>query len=130
MASQLKVDTLTGVTTAGSIVVTGEGNSTTTNLQQGLCKHWGRYDQTTTTLNSSFNTSSVEDTSTGKLTVNISNSFSSTTTYSTSGSKGSTTYNFTISPLSASQYNVYQRQDGGTYADSAVFSFQAVGDLA
>ena len=38
MASQLKVDTLTGVTTAGSIVVTGEGNSTTTNLQQGLAK--------------------------------------------------------------------------------------------
>ena len=40
MASQLKVDTLTGVTTAGSIVVTGEGNSTTTNLQQGLAKCW------------------------------------------------------------------------------------------
>ena len=40
MASQLKVDTLTGVTTAGSIVVTGEGNSTTTSLQQGLAKCW------------------------------------------------------------------------------------------
>ena len=38
MASQLKVDTITGVTTAGSISVTGEGNSTTTNLQQGLAK--------------------------------------------------------------------------------------------
>ena len=38
MASILKVDTLTGVTTAGSISVTGEGNSTTTNLQQGLAK--------------------------------------------------------------------------------------------
>ena len=40
MASILKVDTLTGVTTAGSISVTGEGNSTTTNLQQGLAKAW------------------------------------------------------------------------------------------
>ena len=38
MASTLKINTLTGVTTAGSIAVTGEGNSTTTNLQQGLCK--------------------------------------------------------------------------------------------
>ncbi len=38
MASELKVDKFTGVTTAGSILVTGEGNSTTTNLQQGLCK--------------------------------------------------------------------------------------------
>ena len=45
MASQLKVDTLTGVTTAGSIVVTGEGNSTTTNLQQGLAKVWAIYEQ-------------------------------------------------------------------------------------
>ena len=40
MASELKVDKFTGVTTAGSILVTGEGNSTTTNLQQGLVKHW------------------------------------------------------------------------------------------
>ena len=39
MASELKVDKFTGVTTAGSILVTGEGNSTTTNLQQGLLKH-------------------------------------------------------------------------------------------
>ena len=37
-SSELKVDKFTGVTTAGSILVTGEGNSTTTNLQQGLAK--------------------------------------------------------------------------------------------
>ena len=42
MASILKVDTITGVTTAGSISITGEGNSTTTNLQQGLAKAWIR----------------------------------------------------------------------------------------
>ena len=40
MASTLKINTLTGVSTAGSIAVTGEGNSTTTNLQQGLGKSW------------------------------------------------------------------------------------------
>ena len=38
--STLEVDKIQGVTTAGSISVTGEGNSTTTNLQQGLCKTW------------------------------------------------------------------------------------------
>ena len=43
MASELKVDKFTGVTTAGSILVTGEGNSTTTNLQQGLGKHWVKF---------------------------------------------------------------------------------------
>ena len=40
MASTLKIDNIIGVTTAGSIAVTGEGNSTTTNLQQGLAKSW------------------------------------------------------------------------------------------
>ena len=52
MASQLKVDTLTGVTTAGSIVVTGEGNSTTTNLQQGLAKVGSILDGTNYSLDS------------------------------------------------------------------------------
>ena len=68
MASTLKINTLTGVTTAGSIAVTGEGNSTTTNLQQGLVKVWQSTD--VTTLNDSNNVSSVTDTATGKLTVN------------------------------------------------------------
>ena len=45
MASELKVNTLTGVSTAGSIAVTGEGNSTTTNLQQGLDKAWANIAQ-------------------------------------------------------------------------------------
>ena len=59
MASLLKVDALTGVTTAGSISVTGEGNSTTTNLQQGLAKVWQNTD--VTTLQDSNNVSSVTD---------------------------------------------------------------------
>ncbi len=74
MASQLKVDTLTGVTTAGSIVVTGEGNSTTTNLQQGLAKCWINFTGiTTTAARDSFNVSSLTDGGTGVTTVNINN---------------------------------------------------------
>ena len=38
--SEIKIDKLTGTGTAGVIVVTGEGNSTTTSLQQGLAKVW------------------------------------------------------------------------------------------
>ena len=38
--SEILVNKLTGTSTAGSILVTGEGNSTTTNLQQGLAKAW------------------------------------------------------------------------------------------
>ena len=62
MASQLKVDTITGVTTAGSVAVTGEGNSTTTNLQQGLAKVWIQFTSAGTfTNNDSFNVASITD---------------------------------------------------------------------
>ena len=74
MASELKVDKFTGVTTAGSIDVTGEGNSTTTNLQQGLCKMWARLDGTGTIgLDDSFNVSGTTDVGTGNYTFTFSN---------------------------------------------------------
>ena len=61
MASELKVDKFTGVTTAGSILVTGEGNSTTTNLQQGLAKAWVQLIWVITINRDSFNVSSLSD---------------------------------------------------------------------
>ena len=75
MASQLKVDTLTGVTTAGSIVVTGEGNSTTTNLQQGLAKAWV-FGGTDATVFDSLNVGSSTDHGTGDYSYTLSNAFS------------------------------------------------------
>ena len=67
MASELKVDKFTGVTTAGSISVTGEGNSTTTNLQQGLTKHFVNLDGTASSdyVRDSFNNTSITDGGTG-----------------------------------------------------------------
>ena len=60
--STLKANTFTGTTSAGSIVVTGEGGSTTTNLQQGLAKHWVRLDGSgTVSLLDSFNASGITD---------------------------------------------------------------------
>jgi hypothetical protein len=84
MASTLKINTLTGVTTAGSIAVTGEGNSTTTNLQQGLAKQWAFYNQTTPAVGDSFNTASITDADTGLQTINFTNNMSSTN-FATSG---------------------------------------------
>ena len=59
--SEIKTDKLTGVGTAGSIVVTGEGNSTTTNLQQGLSKGWALTDFATAQNDDSFNVSAYTD---------------------------------------------------------------------
>ena len=72
MASILKVDTLTGKSTAGSIAVTGEGNSTTTNLQQGLCKAWVHV-HNNASIDDSFNISAYEDTGTGSSQITYTN---------------------------------------------------------
>ncbi len=76
--SELKVDKFTGVTTAGSIDVTGEGNSTTTNLQQGLAKSWIDLDGTgTISTRDSFNIGSTTDNGTGSYSPTFSNNMGS-----------------------------------------------------
>ena len=77
MASELKVDKFTGVTTAGSISVTGEGNSTTTNLQQGLAKCWVNFNGQGSDFatRDSFNVASLTDNGTGDYTTNYTNAF-------------------------------------------------------
>ena len=98
MASVLKVNTLTGVTTAGSIVVTGEGNSTTTNLQQGLAKAWINYAGDGTSINDSLNMSSLDDDGAGQYTFHYSNNFNNNDYSSTYGVKeGSGGANFLAS---------------------------------
>jgi len=71
--STAKVNTLTGTTTAGSISVTGEGNSTTTNLQQGLLKSWVDIPADGASLNDSFNIGSSTDSGTGDRRVAFTN---------------------------------------------------------
>tara|TARA_R110000823_G_scaffold81136_1_gene184434 strand:+ start:254 stop:664 length:411 start_codon:yes stop_codon:yes gene_type:complete len=75
--SEILVNKLTGTSTAGSILVTGEGNSTTTNLQQGLAKAWVNFNGSTFGINDSFNVGSMTDNSTGDYTVTFSNALSS-----------------------------------------------------
>ena len=76
--SEVKTNKLTGVTTAGSILVTAEGNSTTTNLQQGLTKHFTMYNQDSNTVKESFNQSSLTDNAAGDFTTTFTNAFSNT----------------------------------------------------
>ena len=71
--SEILVNKLTGTSTAGSILVTGEGNSTTTNLQQGLAKAWCSYGGSGTTFADSFNMTSATDNGTGNYTFTIAN---------------------------------------------------------
>ena len=71
--NNVKVNQLSGIDTAGSITVQGEGGATT-NLQQGLCKMWMNWNMGGTAgVYDSFNLSSLSDNGTGNATLNINN---------------------------------------------------------
>jgi len=65
MASKVEVDELAGAGSAGVMTVVGEGGSTTTSLQQGLCKAWCRFDGSSSGFQDSFNMGSLTDNGTG-----------------------------------------------------------------
>ena len=132
MASILKVDTLTGVTTAGSISVTGEGNSTTTNLQQGLAKAWAKYQGSgTVAFYDSFGCTSISDDAQGRYSVTLTNAFSSSN-YALAGeddagemfienASANTTTTFNTTHTTAS---------GGSFQDPPNIGVITMGDLA
>ena len=134
MASELKVDKFTGVTTAGSIDVTGEGNSTTTNLQQGLCKAWS----VNFTLASSsgatadgFNIASTTDEGTGTASLNFTNAYANKgfTSLVMAGNNGDVFGATKFDDLTTRAKIQLFRQSTGAVVDNA-FSFISSGDLA
>jgi len=139
MASTLKINTLTGVTTAGSIAVTGEGNSTTTNLQQGLVKMWIRLDGTASgaSEHDSFNVTSTADNGTGDHTINIANDFSSINYCAVGSTLGTTTGNYATTVMGHQQaytagaitFEVRNTVDDSLYDQNSV-NVSAHGDLA
>lgn len=84
--NNVKVNQLSGIDTAGSITVQGEGTATT-NLQQGLCKHWISVNMSTAAVNDSFNAGSITDNGTGNFTNTITNPMSNVNYANTIGSK-------------------------------------------
>jgi len=137
MASLLKVDALTGVTTAGSISVTGEGNSTTTNLQQGLAKHWVRFDQVNSnTFGDTFNSSSFTDVGTGYTTFTRTSNLANDDYPAFIGSEIHVSYTNAsdsmlagATQLSTSFMTTYHVENGSP-TDTRTIAMMAVGDLA
>ena len=73
-ASEIAIDKLKGASSASSISVVAEGGSTTTNLQQGLCKVWHNFNGTgTVATNDSFNVASLTDNKEGDYTTAFTN---------------------------------------------------------
>ena len=129
MASELKVDKFTGVTTAGSIDVTGEGNSTTTNLQQGLAKVWARVADENGSYLDSFNTASLTDSAVGKAVVVLTSAMSNAN-YSVSLAIGENFSEPNINSASTSNYEVWVYDEGASAYKDVTTHSSALGDLA
>jgi len=80
--SEIKVDALTGKTTAGDITVTD--GAATFNMLPALNKMWVSYDGVSNTLFDSLNIGSVTDVATGQYRYNFSNNFNAQEEYSSS----------------------------------------------
>ena len=111
--SEILVNKLTGTSTAGSILVTGEGNSTTTNLQQGLTKAWVYC--TPSAIGDSHNHSSFTDNGTGDHTLGLTNAMASAVNYTTMtmGSPQPASYNRALTPYGGDKTTTATRYKGG-----------------
>ena len=124
----LKTNTLTGTSTAGSIAVTGEGNSTTTNLQQGLGKFWTQFNGTSTVATQdSFNQGGLTDNGTGDYTTSFTNNMGNDD-YATGF--GCNIGEPEVSTLTTSSTRVLALNSSGSNNDKSIISYIILGDLA
>ena len=125
--STILVNTLTGTSTAGSIAVTGEGNSTTTNLQQGLAKTWVNFNGSTIAIRTSLNVSSLTDNGAGDHTVVVANDFSDEPAANMTSGRN----NFYYSSTGNTSNIRMQSMTAGTStpADTTIIAMSAHGDL-
>ena len=127
--STVLLNTLTGKTSAGSIVVTGEGGSTTTNMQQGLTKVWASVDQVGTQgIDDSFNLTSITDTAVGFTTFTFANDMNNATYAVTSCAE----YNSlqSIKSKATGSAAVAIMNASSAYEDRDMTSIKVSGDLA
>ena len=126
--STVLLNTLTGKTSAGSIVVTGEGGSTTTNMQQGLVKVW--VDGTdAAVLSDSFNLSSGTDNGTGDYTYTITNDMASVNYCVPTGGLYAALQGTFVQAVGSYRLKSFGRADSLTAEDEVNF-FAIFGDLA
>ena len=136
--SEIAIDKLKGVSSAGSMLVVGEGGTTTTNLQQGLCKQWINFRGTSSLVTrDSFNTTSITDNGTGDYQVTIANdmsnddySVSGTMCYLETGSTSAARQGPAVNEHAVSSYQVYAGTNTTTVEDVEVLNLQTMGDLA
>ena len=126
--SEIKVDTLTGKTTANDITVT-VGASATMSLEQGLAKMWHNIAGAgTVTTSDSFNVSSVSDMATGGYRSNLTNNMNNIV-YAASG-MGQNQTDIGHTSIATSHFQTAQRTYSGSDFDADNCMQIVHGDLA
>ena len=132
--SEIRVDKISGKTSANAITVTGENGSTQTSLQQGLAKVWVHFDATsgTPTVQDSFNEDSITDSGVGDFTINFINAMNNDD-FSVSvggGSSGASNRNASVDGIASSSVSQLAYNNSNSQIDM-LFNFTSVhGDLA
>ena len=120
----LKADTLTH-STAGSLA--------TNFIVEGVCKCWGHFEGSDTTLDDSFNTTSITDNGLGNYTVTIANDMNNAHYSLSIGADWDTVSSNTCHGSSntvATGTFVIRLRNGGSDADRDNVTYNVVGDLA
>ena len=132
--SEIKVDTLTGKTTAKTVTVT-VGASATMSLEQGLLKAWTNLNMSSGTYRDSLNIASATDNGTGDFTNNYTSSMANANynheyTQFENGRTGGYLLNNYGTYVTASLMRGRARESGGTLNDSDYVGLTVHGDLA
>ena len=137
--SEIKVDTLTGKTSAGDITVTSEGGAATMQLQQSLAKAWAAFNQSGThSFRDSSNFSSITDAGVGVSRFVFTNSMSNAE-YATTGMSGEQAgggnrvmgfKGSTVTPSTSTFATGNWELTNGSAIDDTRLSVAVLGDLA
>ena len=133
--SEIKVDSLTGKTSAGDITVTSEGGAATQSLQQGLAKAWVNFNGTgTVAIRDSLNLSSLTDAGGGNYGITVSDAFGNSD-YMAAGMSQDTGFgdfvgiNGSVSPTTT-VFRFYNFNNTSSVVDTARVFVAFHGDLA
>ena len=126
----LKVANATKLTmnSTGQTTIVGEGGTTTTNLQQGLCKSWIQFNGTgTIATQDSFNRGGLTDNGTGDYTLTFTNNMNNDDYHVGLGFNSKQSL---LNALTTSTVRVIAENDSGSANDTSIVTLGVHGDLA
>lgn len=134
--SEIKVDTLTGKTTANDITVT-VGASVTQSLEQGLAKAWNCFDEgTNSSIRDSLNVASITDNGTSNFDTNLTNNMTNddyaytASNANPNGANAQIIAGTNVCSKTTAEYGIRSQNYAGTFSDIDGVMTTVHGDLA